>query len=347
MYAKLVVGASAISSIKAMRDIGRLITSATPSTSLLSGFSQASSVIVDSTPAGWTYVGSVNANDASGIAAIGSSADTTGTFGYTIDTHYNLAFSAPCLSTGRLKYALLSIMWRGTSGNTSFALTAAESVTSAGVATNEGPRAYAASTRTIGETSGLGITSAAGAIIHVIATPQHITIINDARGLCAVWETSNTDVHDFYSKAPVVQYTHCLSQATARWGNIVPTNIATTQTMSWMDSVFGVTDVNTGTTYGTYDVTESAANSLGSLAQVASTYRNNSINAAGSPKYQVSPVFFQAGKLGYPVQFVTGPVSIYWTKPGLGTTGDEVDVNGDTYVFFDCGTGFGVIMKTS
>ena len=350
MYAKLVVGSSNISAIRAMRDIGRLITSAAPTTALLSAFSSTSSIIVDSTPAGWTYVGSLNASDRPTIADVGSTADTTGTFGYTAEAEYNLAFSAPCLNQpSRLKYALLNIVWRGTGTNQyTFALTAAQTVTDQGVRTNEGPRPVTADT-TVNlppETTALAMACVAGRIVHLIATPRHITIIEEGRGICAVWEASNTDVNDFYNRPPVIQYSHA-TNATTRFPIIVPTAYTTTQTGGWMAVGFAITDVNTGTFYGTYDISENSTANLGSLAQASATYRNNSINAAGSPRYQIGPVYFQIGEKGYPTQFVTGVVPIYWARPGMGSTGDLVDIGGETYTFFNCGITVGVIMKTS
>ena len=348
MYAKLVVGPSNISSIRAMRDIGRLITSENPTTALLSAFSTTSSIIVDPTPAGWTYVGGLNAADRPTIAAVGSTADTTSPYGYTSDTDYNLGFSAPCLNQpSRIKYALLTIVWRGggTNGYT-FALTAAQNVTDQGIRTNEGPRAVATSIEGVGETNPLAMWSGTGQILHVIATPRHITIIQEGRGLNAVWEATNTDVHDFFNRPPVIQYSHSQSSATARFGIIAPTAFTVTQVAGWMATAIGITNVSNGTFYGTYDITEASTANLGSLAQASTTYRSNSIDAAGNPRYQIGPVYFQIGEQGYPTQFVTGVVPIYWTKGSVGSTGDEFEVNGDTYKYFNCGTGFGVVMKT-
>lgn len=351
MYAKLVVGPSVISSVKAMRDIGRLITSENPTTALLSAFSPTSSIIVDPTPAGWTYVGSLNANDRPTIAAVGSATDTTGTFGYTLNNEYNLAFSAPCLNQPtRLKYALLNIVWRGTTAASqyTFALTGAQSVTDQGVRTNEGPRAVTGDSAVNGvtETSALSITTVANRIIHLIATPRHITIMEEGRGICAVWEATNTDVHDFLNRPSFIQYSHA-TNATTRFPIIVPTSYGSTQTGGWMAVGFNITNVNTLVTYGTYDISEASTANLGSLAQASATYRNNSIDEAGNPRYQIGPVYFQVGEQGYPTQFVTGVVPIYWTRPGIGTSGDEIDINGDTYMFFNCGTTVGVAMKTT
>lgn len=349
MYAKLVVGPTNISAIRAMRDIARLITSQAPSLSLVSAFNTTSSIIVDATPAGWTYVGGVNAADQPAIAEVGSAADTTSPYGYTNDAHFNLVVSAPCLNhETRLKYAALSLVWRGApaSGYT-FALTAAAGASPLGIMVNEGPRPQANAIEGIGETNVLATWSAANQILHVIANPRHITIIQEGRGIVGVWESTSTDVHDFYDRPPVLQYSHVVSAAIVRYPQIVPANHTTAQVSGFAAVAVGVTDVNTGTYYGTYDVSEAGKANLGNLIQLSPTGRSNSISAAGAPKYQIGPVYFQIGELGYPTQFVTGIVPIYWTRATIGSTGDEVEVGGDSYTFFDCGTGFGVIMKTS
>ena len=347
MYAKLVVGSSALHAVRAMRDIGRLITSTSPSTSLLSGFNVASSIIVDATAAGWTYVGSNNSNDRPSIAAIGASADTTSPYGLSADVAYNLCFSAPAADTGYLKYAILNTVLQNTGTNTYFALTGADSATSLGVVTNEGPRRYFASTQGNGEAAGLATRLSAGDIIHLIATPRHITIINENRGISAVWETSNTDVHTFYSKPPFIQYNHCDSSIFTREGIIAPGVATTTRTTAVMTAVFSHVNVVTGVVSGTRDVTQGGITNTQYLYQTSANMRNNSMTASGVPVYQVNPVFFQDGLGGYPTQYVSGTVPIYWTAPGVGTTGDSITIGSGIYTFFNCGTGFGVAMQTS
>lgn len=343
MYAKLVVGNTTIHPILAMRDIGLLITSTAPSVSLLSGFNTTSSVIIDDTPAGWSYVGSVAASDRPSIAATGSAT------GYTNDTHWNLAFSAPTAENPNiLKYAALNLVWRSTaSTNYLFALTGAAGFTNQGVATNEGPRFFSPSTAGVASLSSLHSRCQAGDVIHLIATERHITIINENEGMSAVWESSNTDAHRFFNAAPFVQYNHCNSAVFTRQNTTTPGVSSVVLSTAIMASVFNITDVNTGTFYGTYDFTQNLTTNTTYLVQTNSTYRLNSINASGLPKYQISPVFYQVGNLGYPTQFVTGAVPIYWTRENIGTTGDSVEVSGDTYTFFNCGSGFGVIMKTN
>jgi hypothetical protein len=110
--------------------------------------------------------------------------------------------------------------------------------------------------------------------------------------------------------------------------------------------VFAVTDVNTGTFFGTFDPTRNLTTNLSYFAQTLADTRQNSIAQNGLPRYQINPVFFQAGNIGYPTQYISGVVPIFWTSPTLGSTGDNVDVAGDTYTYFNCGNTFGVIMKT-
>ena len=340
MYAKLVIGATAIPSLLAIRDIGRLITSDNPSTSLLGAFSTSSSVIIDATPAGWTYVGSNNANDQPTIAG-------TGVTGYpALDVRSNLVFSAPCLEGSALKYAVLSHMWLAAMGTTNnyINLTCASGSTSLGVVTNEGPMWYVGSGA--GTNTGAGnfaLQTLANTTIHVIANPRHITLIQEGRGILGLWEMSMCDVNRFYGTAPVVQYTHGISSNFNNpLSNTSPTASGTsTRTGTCFVAVNAVTDVNTGTFYGNYEPTILGTINVGNLWQARNDMRLNSINAAGSPTYQVNPVFVQAGALGYPTQSVTGVVPIYWTKPSVGSTGDTIAINGDSYMWFNAGTGFG------
>ena len=343
MYAKLVVGNSNISALGAMRDIGRLITSGSPSISDIGTFSTTSSVIIDSTPAGWTYVGSITAADRPTIAATGASHAMTN------DVDYNLCFSAPGLSSAVPKYAILTQGVRSTAGST-FSLTGASSATSLGVVTNEGPRYWEPNTGGANsELSAVACDVTAGKVLHLIASPRHITIIQEGSGLCAVWESTQTDAHTFYGTAPFVQFSHMNSSNLNSTFITTPTTTTTTITASVLAAVFNLTNPNTGTNYGVYDPSEGNFyyNSPNLFNWVLGG-RSSTINAAGSPRYQIGPVFYSLGTKGYPTQYVTGVVPIYWTGADIGTTGDIVDVNGDSYTFFNCGTtNFGVILKTS
>jgi len=348
MYAKLVVGASNILSMQAIRDIARLCTSSSPSTSLLGGFSTASSVIIDSTPAGWTYVGSNNASDRPTIAAVGAT-------GYAAnDTQCNLVISAPCVEGTALKYASLNLSHLSSanaSSNNTFNLTGAVSATSLGVLTNEGPRYSTTTATTATHTNNTSILTTAGTVIHLIATPRFITIISEGRGMQAIWETSMSDVNRFYGRAPFIQHCHSVSSIFTSAAIVVPTATTTAIAQTVCSAAFGVTDVNTGTFYGTYDTSGVTSNlatlNIGSLNQTNASLRKNSITATGSPCYQVTPIFLQLGALGHPIQTVSGTTPAYWTNGAIGTTGDTLVVNGESYTYFNCGTGFGLALQTS
>jgi hypothetical protein len=350
MYAKLVVGASDANVYQCIRDMCRLLTSATPSISDLSGqgFNTSSSAILDDTPAGWTFVGSNKTTDTPTIGA--GAADAT----LSTTTYHNWAVSAPMADdAAKLKYALFTAAFIGISNTTPFksmfSLSGAESVNSSGVATNEGYRQGNSGTGTTILNANLHVGS--GSVIHLIANARHITVVQEAKGMMALWETNTTDVHTFYNKPAFVTYAHPHAAA-GSIGTIsvspIP-NTGTTSTNIIAGVVFGVTNPNTGTFSGTYDISVSNTQNILNLFQTSLTARANSINASGNPRYQISPVFFQASSIGYPVQYVTGMVPIYWCRAGLGSSGDNVDINGDVYTYFNAantGGAFGVLLKT-
>lgn len=345
MYAKLVVGASQINVVMAMRDIGRLITSNTPSLSLVSGFSTASSVIIDDTPAGWTYVGGVNAADQPTIASAAT------TVSMSSNGQYNLCFSAPMQnSPSVLKYAVLSNnapLALFSVANTGFNLTGSSGATSLGVVTNEGPRYVSASSTNLTSFVNATFSVGAGTILHLIANPRHITIVNESIGMSAVWETTSTDAHTFYNIPAFVQYSHCRTSVVGQMPINTPTStgaIPSFSSLSWTATAFNVTNPNSGTNFGTYDVTQSSTLNLITLAYSSAGIRVNTIGATGLPQYSISPIFFTNTVIGYPTQFVTGPVSAYYVAGTLGNTGDTVSVSGDTYFFFNAGS-LGLLLK--
>jgi len=343
MYAKLLTGGSAVVTYQAIRDIARLITSSSPSTSLLGGFSQASSVIIDSTPAGWTYVGSSHASDQPSIAAVSNTTYPAN------GIRAIMACSAPCLEGSALKYVCLT-MGRQGSGTLlgGINITAAQSVTSVGVATNEGPCYYNLNT-TNANLYPYTISTAANTTIHLIANQRHVTLIQEGAGIHAVWEMSMSDPNRFYGRAPVAQYLHATSS-----NFTVPENMsgpidfaASTKTGSAICALNAITDVNTATFYGNYEPTILGTRNFPNFFQKGSDYRNNSVTSTGALAYNVQPLFMSAGALGYPAQAISGVVPVYITKPGIGTSGDTIYVNGEAYTWFNAGGGFGLALKTS
>lgn len=329
-----------------MKDIARMLTATTPSLSLLTAFSQSSSVLIDATPAGWTYVGSNVAADQGSISAgAGPSLSTI------ISPNYCL--SSPCLNSGILKYAILnqiaSAMMPDLVGNM-VVLTGASAASATGIVTNEGARYYCNSATYLPYDSNYGFSPVAGSTFHLIANQQHITIIQEGRGIMGIWETTNTNAHSYYNNAPFIQFSHANTATLVDSGLVAPTvsvNTGATIAGSFSATAFGTTNVGTGVLSGTISIANiTSGYNVTSLATAVNNWKVSTIDAVGSPKYLMSPVYFQDGARGYPTQFITGIVPIYWVKAGLGNSGDTVSVNSVNYTYFNSGTGFGVIMTT-
>jgi hypothetical protein len=339
MYARLVTPAGGAIPLQCMRDIGRLITSANPSLSDLSGsgYSATTSLVVDNTPAGWTYVGSTNTADQSGIGAGGASATMMGA---------NLCFKAPMNEYTELyKFAVLThanTLYNNVSYGQVFALTGATNATTAGVVTNEGYRQTASTTSATIVLSSMS--TAALVTHHVIANANHITIIQENTGMMAVWETTMTELHKLYGLAALVQYTHPNATSSGIANNVTAGTAPATTNIAGVS--FNV-QVPGGAFSGTYRCSDSG--NVGFLFQTTTGNRANTVNTSGQPRYQVSPVFVHNHLAGQAVQYVTGVVPIYWTKGGLGSSGDNVIINGDVYTYFNCGASalFGVLLQTS
>jgi len=354
MYVKLVTPSAASAPWYFIRDIVRLLTAATPSTSLLTAFNSSTSVVVDATPAGWTYVGSTVAAD-QGAAPSTSVSDFT-----TSATPALWAISAPCLEGSTLKYVTFSPAVPNATPSTTndfINMTAARSVTSVGVATNEGLRCYSTTTGFTG-VNRTAMLFGASATIHLIATARGITLVAEGLGLQGVWETTMTDPHRFYSTAPVCVWQNgdCTGAAAGKTtilSSVIPQAGAVQAAATFGSCVMNITDVNTGTVYGPVEAVAgtytagTVTNGQNWAVPGGATMRANSITTAGTPVYQVSPIYVQPGQYGYPNMYVTGVYNAYWCKPGLGNSGDTVLVNGNYYTYFNSGVMVGFLAQTS
>lgn len=354
MYVKLVTPATASASWYFIRDIVRMLTAATPSTSLLTAFNSATSVVIDATPAGWTYVGGT-------LAADQGAAPSTSVSDYVSGGTVNLwAISAPCLEGSTLKYATLSTALPNTAPSTTnqyINLTAARSVTSAGVCTNEGIRCIGGTATATGVAFSSMLMSG-GLTVHLIATPRGITLVAENMGMHGVWETSMTDPHRFYSTAPVCVWqngnmTGASTGKNAILATVTPQTGAVQSSNTFASCVMNITDVNTGTVYGPVEPisgllsTGYITNSENWMTSGGANMRANSITTTGTPAYQVGPIYVQPGQYGYPTMYVTGVYNAYWCKPGLGNSGDTVLINGNYYTYFNSGVMVGFLAQTS
>lgn len=331
MYAKLVVGNANIHYVGAMRDIGRLLISSNPSTANLLYFSNTSSIIVSNTPAGWTYVGSNVANDQPTISteSVASPTKTNG---------HNLVFSAPCLDSSKTKYLVLSNHVANVAVTNCFSMTMCSTSTNLGVTTNRTPASSVGVSTSAASSAGRMIPTTSGTVLHILATSRYCTIIVEGIGYHGLWESSQTSVHDFYNIAPCVMVNNPITSAI-----LIETGIVDASALQQQAFAVNVTNPTTGTNYGIYNIysglAQTKAYNQNNLLWVSgNAVRENTIDSSGNPRYQIDPIWYKMGDISFPASFVTGVCPIYWTKGGIGSTGDTVNVNGDTYTFFNAGT---------
>lgn len=338
MYAKLVVGASNGNIYQGIRDICRLITSAAPSISDLSGqgFSTTASAIIDPTPAGWTYVGSTKATDQPSIGS--GAADAT----FNVTTPQYWACSAPMADyPSRLKYAVFGQNSNQSAYSYSGTLFGAASVTALGVVTSPSYYYYSTASTPAIATNACPIMTA-NTTLHLVATPRGVVVVREGSGFNGVLEMSSTTANDFYN-----QPAFCAFSMPGMSTNLLNATGAGTGTGSAVNAL-NLTNVNTGAALGAYSVNQgNLVNSFTALQN--GTVRAMSQDSAGLPKYSITPVYIHNTFIGYPVQFISGIFPIYWCKSDLGSTGDTVTINGNLYTFFNCGSGSntGLLMATS
>lgn len=353
MYAKLIAGVG-ISASNMIRDIIRLCVSNSPSTSDLGAFDSGTSVIIDDTPAGWTYV--YSNVDTGTLGGTGSSASTGNGDWW--------AMSAPCLgpSVSTVKYAKFTTtgVTPGVTStefeNSGFTLTSAESISGATV-TNESYRLTISSSAYDNWTNYLMDIRGTG-IYHLIATERHITIIKEGIAIQAVWETTIPDSYVFNDTPPVLNYVNSLQKGSSNstgffnggsspiedgYGtNVGPTSASSVSSYSTNQyaSLYNIYDPNTTTVYGSITISPgqngAVVHNNGAHPYLfpANSSRGYTVNSSGQTKNIVSPVFFSLMRFGIPTVFVTGVCDIYMTKGGIGIAGDIIQIDGVDYTYF-------------
>ena len=348
MYAKLVYSAGLQSggntrygSGNMIRDIVRLCTSSSPNVNNLIAFSNTSSVIINATAAGWTFLYS----DVDGTVLPDANTDANAV-GTGVNNYWSM--TAPCLGPGAntLKYAKLTTTFRSnvnsTGGSTlGFSLTSATSISNTGTVTGEGFRVYTTgnfpSTANTFDLSGNGT-------YHLIATERQITIIKQSVGVHGVWEHTISDYHTFYNITPVIHFTFRGTSSTYSLAGTITADVSTTlplqaptsQTINYVKCLHNITDVNTGTNYSAIQL--GRLQSQPYMSQNSDFTNMKTVAANGVARNLVVPIMYQLVRYGIPTCFVTDICDMYWTGGGIGTTGDTIVVNGVTYTYFDCGT---------
>lgn len=363
MYAKLVMSSTPSTGNynDFSRDIIRLITSASPSTSLLSSntWNVAASAIFDTTPAGWTYVGSnLDVGSLSGVNTDGGTPSAA--------TAYGWYAKAPCTGALSSKYKFIGMMsqkmtvydtWvAGTLTKVNCCLTACTNATSSGVVTNEAFRqtSNGSSVYTFNTYANNNWGFAGTGTYHLIANERHVTLIKESSNIQALWEHSASDPHIYYGNAPMVYYSWNYSTAAGTPAWATGTGATSSPDSPNYDGawVMNLTDTSTGTNYGSRPVNSSGSNNYYSdganqpyfwphLTKVATS------NSTGLARHLVSPIMFNLFHHGYPTMYVTGTVPAYLMKGGTGTTGDSININGTIYTYFNVNSVMGLAMLTS
>jgi len=357
MYARLVL-TSAVLPSNMIRDIIRLCTSEAPSLTDLSenAFSRTSSVIIDDTPAGWTYV--TSSNDGLTLASSGTATSLSW-----------WGMKSPCLApSGTEKFAIFTLAFEDTLTTTAglFMMSGASGIDTLNTTTvNRGSRLRAgttSATATIGVDTFLGFNGSTGQTFHLIATPRFVILYKEGAKMNAIFEHSSTGVHEFYDKAPFVQYS--ISSSTSFLGTASPGGLGGVDLNSAGGSgngivleIFDFTEAASSTGFGVFSF-GGISNAGGAKAdtvaaqpymwpqQIATTVASNGIS-----RNIVKPLMFSAFSYGLPTCLITGVCDVFMTRGGAGTTGDTMVINGDVYTYFNVITSgakqFGLAINTS
>ena len=353
MYAKLVYSAglsgtanTRYSPFNMIRDIVRLCTSNSPNVTNLVAFSNTSSVIVDTTPAGWSLVYS----DVDGTTLPDANTDPNASPSNQV-TYW--AIKSDCIgpySGVTKKYAKLTTSYisnknsYSTNGQASsgFSLTSAVEVTNVGTVTGEGYRLqYTSGTPSGSEATNLATWDLSGnGTYHVVATQRHLTIIKEGVGYHAVWEHSVSDYHTFYNVTPVIaavfKGTTVSGPNSSAPASTAPATGSIPNAINNVRCLHNITDVNTGTNYSAASM---SAQENQPYLSISSSYSNlRTVSTTGTTRNIVMPIMFQLMQWGIPTCFVTNICDIYMCQGGIGTTGDTFNINDIIYTYFDCGS---------
>ncbi len=339
MYAKLVTGGSTVIPSLLIRDIVALCTSADPSIDDLSGsgFSTSSSVVVDNTPAGWTYVYSTL-----DLGTLGSGSTPGGSYDW-------WAMKSPCLApAGKEKFVLLNTIYNDTTTYGGIWLSGASNVVNTTL-TNRGTYGY--TTTTGGATTLIGelynaFSTVANQTFHLIATPRFVILMKEGVKYHAVFEHSASELHEFYDIAPFCQLN--MGSTTQSGGVTGPGTLGGAQAGGTTGSgnanvfeIFNYTDPGTNINYGVLSFGGpgsggiNAADSLALQPFIWPSRMTTTLSSSGASRNIVKPMLFHGFSYGLPTCWITGVSDVWFTRGSAGTTGDTMTINGVTYTYFN------------
>jgi len=362
MYAKLVISSAPGQYNDFARDIVRLVTSNNVTTALLSSstWNVTASVIVDPTPAGWSYVGSSVNTETTSPAAVNTgvlgSTIPTPTSGAVVDQLLRWIIIAPCAAPNGSKNKYVSIGSQydhnPAANQYKMTMTLAQSSTSSGALTNQSYRKYFTPDQGASQAENANWGFYGTGTYHLVANARHITLIKEGSHIQAIWEHTSTDLHVRYGITPAIHYSWYDTGvgAAPSWasGTGVVAAGGAGSSGAWM---VNVTNAATGTVYGSLNVAGDSnnfqTNGVGQPYLWPNLNKANTISSTGTSRQLVSPFMFQYYAYGYPTMYVTGVVPIYMCKGGIGSAGDSVNVNGTDYIYIPVNAALGIAIQSS
>jgi hypothetical protein len=336
------------------------------------------SVVIDNTPAGWSFVGSsssyydditylynTNYNNYSNIANLTNSTD------------FNMTISAPWSSNTsatkylnfnqvNLDYGAVSTGYTGGARNIMFTTCS-----------------FANTTTIVDRThlmiqpagNGLGELSQVGAMpvgvstktFHLLATNTHVTLIDEGVGFMSLWESQGSEYHNLNNTPPVAcvvasNTLYMCADTGNTWMSAASLttqgrlSLATTSYGAPFASTTGIYDSRLSSYKGASSLVNINYNSAATTSKFSSTNVPSLVPMFADPyrrtrltnqrvRAQIVPITYNPG-YGYPTQIVTGTSPVYYTSASIGITGESLDINGEEYYWFNAGD-IGLAIKSS
>ena len=373
MYARLDLSANTPSWVFWMQ-VTHLVTNSSPAIytgTVLDSYFANTSTVIDSTPGGWSFVGSSSATYDT-IAELYSrlgSANPASDFSVFISngTNWNLTVSAPVSSnTSKTKYvnfnhtlletALSGSYSNGYMGGMSLCSFANQTTVVDQTWFHTSPQANPPNEN---HSSGnFGFTG--GKSFHILCNNSHITIVDDNVGFEGVWDSQGSDHHEYYNTPATTIVMAGNTQC--QLGVVNAFNPAdyfeaggphsNSSAQFYSPFAMGVDVVNPSNNYTfpvkLFNYIQDANTSIQGNGTYRKTMNTPSLYPSYSDPYpvtrlansavrtQIVPITYNMG-YGYPTQVVTGTSPVYYASANVGASGDTIDINGEEYVYLNAG----------
>jgi hypothetical protein len=370
MYARLDLSANTPSWLFWMQVV-HLVTNTSPTIftgTILNNYFANTSTVIDSTPSGWSFVGSSTGQydtPAEFYQRLGDGNPHT-EFAYyrNNNDNWNLTVGAPVsANTSRTKYVNFNhtLLEAGSNANGYMGCMSLCSFANQSTVVDQTWFHTSPSSNPPAENSSSGNFSfIAGKSFHILCNNSHITIVDDNVGFEGVWDSQGSDHHEYYNTpaTTIVMAGNTLYQL-ANTGAINaadymeaggPHSNAAAQFYS--PFAMGVDIANSSNNYvfpvKLFNYSQDSNTSIQTNGAFRKTMNTPSLYPSYSDPYpvtrlannairtQIVPITYNIG-YGYPTQVVTGTSPVYYASANVGVSGDTIDINGEEYVYLNAG----------